>query len=302
MSQGGAVRAHFVLVGSIRSCTCMNDNDHKRGRPKELHEYSHLLGRRSAVHIPPHHPGLHRPQRLDGVLPLPRRRSRRLAALATDFGTKRPIPTPPRTGLPHSPDRRLRWKGYAPAERWHLNHQTGKNEWQPVVIEITEETKADLQGRELRGLVIEMKRQGDRANSILRATVIEDPTRLKRLGPTPPWFDMRPILERLWGMSQFAAPTARPETSGATDNAGEPPDLLPFPSAADETPPATADEEAPHHPQTDTRQDRERRRLWRPPLRVVQGEPGRWLGPRRASQARQGRNPLPPQLRRHRPG
>jgi hypothetical protein len=81
-----------------------------------------------------------------------------------------------------------------------------------------------------------MKRHGDRANSILRAEVIEDPQQLKRLAPPPPWFDVRPILERLWGMSKAPAP----RVPLAPDSADGAPDVLPFPPPATdaETPPA----------------------------------------------------------------
>jgi len=89
-----------------------------------------------------------------------------------------------------------RWKGYAPVLLWRRKDD-GHCSWTKMVLELTEATAGKLQG-DLRGRVAEISRPGKRRNGAVRLTWIEKPV----AGDLPPAFDVRPILENLWGIRQ----------------------------------------------------------------------------------------------------
>jgi hypothetical protein len=137
---------------------------------------------------------------------------------------------------PYCPDPRgPHWTGYAPALLCKRDYHAGKTLWLPVVAEITEAVAQTLEGKELRGLVVELERRGDRINGLVECKILEQPEESsKRFAPPPPWFDVRPVLERLWGGRRTPILTA----PLAPDSADGAPDVLPFPTPiADDTPP-----------------------------------------------------------------
>lgn len=124
-----------------------------------------------------------------------------------------------------------RWKSYAPALWWRttLDQRTGKRASQWIsVVEITEGL-GELVGRPLRGQVIELRRPGKRRNSPLEFSTLEE----KVKGDLPDAFDVRPILEKLWGCRKRVVPTCQegeaPEAdSPQFDDADSRPAVVPF--------------------------------------------------------------------------
>ena len=127
-----------------------------------------------------------------------------------------------------------RWKGYAPALWWKvwLDQKTGKQQgkWLAVVVEITEGL-TELKGRPLRGQVIELRRPGKRRNGPLEFSALDKPA----AGDLPDAFDVRPILERLWGCRKRVVPAGQDGEAPTADNpqlddatADERPAVVPF--------------------------------------------------------------------------
>jgi hypothetical protein len=137
-----------------------------------------------------------------------------------------------------------RWKGYVPALLWRVTHDPQRGHvgrWTPVVLEITEGI-ADQLGGNLRGKILDLSRPGQRRNSPLRVVFLEQTrsvnddntvaraTKVAALraaqAELPPAFDVRPILERVWGLhrARQRVPEPAPEASA------EPSPFIPFPA------------------------------------------------------------------------
>lgn len=102
-------------------------------------------------------------------------------------------------GCPHDATQPARWKAYAPAEVHRVNPESGKHEWLPAVVEITERLAA-LEGREdLVGLVVEFSRIGKRPNGPLSYMVVEAAKQPKAPPKYAP-FDVEPVLDRLFDL------------------------------------------------------------------------------------------------------
>ncbi len=118
---------------------------------------------------------------------------------------------------PHcSPKNQAVWKPYA-GSLLYLRHP--KPDWKYVVLEMTaaayEELLAVIELSKWRGQVVEFSR--GKTNSRLRARWCQEWTR--DLGVIPPPFDVRPVLQRLWGIDQVK-PSTEPHPY-------EPPIVLP---------------------------------------------------------------------------
>lgn len=92
-----------------------------------------------------------------------------------------------------------RWKGYAPAQRWGANN-LGSLDWILCVVEVTERANEAIKGRQILGLVVEMKRADARPQSRLLVKIIERPP--SNSAPPPPPFDVTPILIHMWGLDR----------------------------------------------------------------------------------------------------
>lgn len=95
-------------------------------------------------------------------------------------------------GCPHCPgSTQDRW--YGPGVVAGPPGQDGKRPLVPIIVELPESCARALHGYELRGLVVELIRGGSARSRLVLRVPAEQP------GKEPPaWFDVRPILERVW--------------------------------------------------------------------------------------------------------
>jgi hypothetical protein len=121
------------------------------------------------------------------------------------------------------------WKYYGPVEYWLNSHAS----WRPACLEASEHLEEVLHGRELRGEVWMLTREGDSVkHSVQTGTFCE---RLSD-AQVSPWFDVEPILLRFFRVKKlllgFQSPV--PRRLFLSDAAGRPPripeDLLPPPA------------------------------------------------------------------------
>lgn len=106
--------------------------------------------------------------------------------------------------------RRPRWYGYVPAlgQQWIV---TGKysdgtpfggyhRPIEEVILELSETAYKPLDGRQLRGIEVDLKRPGKDKRQPMRLQINEPPS----IAHLPEPFDPRPVLYRLWGISEDA--------------------------------------------------------------------------------------------------
>jgi hypothetical protein len=106
-----------------------------------------------------------------------------------------------KTDCPHCKADKKRWKGYVPSLIWRSG---AESTWLPIVCELTQrafnELKRQTDVTELRGKVVEVYR--GKTSSGMSCKWIEKATR--DLNYLPEAFNVIPILEQLWGMSEAA--------------------------------------------------------------------------------------------------
>lgn len=139
-------------------------------------------------------------------------------------------------GCPLCPDPYRKWYGYAPALVWRRTSEAAKADWLANVLELTEQAVQPLRELEkLAGLVVQLHR-APKANGRLELTILEKAKMRggRELAPLPPPFDVRPILETLWGRAALVAARSSAEAS-APPRAAAPGAVIPFPAPAKPT-------------------------------------------------------------------
>lgn len=127
------------------------------------------------------------------------------------------------------------WKGYAPVLAWDAT----KSLWHPFVLEITESLEEELRGRDLRGEVWHLFREGKgKNNDPLTGLFAERKTGRVVIEP----FDIVPVLLRLYHVSslRLGRPNTMPAKLVLPAIAGDAPALPPGASPATEAKPDPA--------------------------------------------------------------
>ncbi len=108
-------------------------------------------------------------------------------------------------------------RGYAPVSLWQKKRNpdgTDASGWATAVLEITESNRW-LSERELRGEIYEVTRSKG-AYSVAAYRLVEKPVK----DPLPDWFDVRPVLERVWRIDRTVQQPSK--------DVGEEPKVIPF--------------------------------------------------------------------------
>jgi len=107
------------------------------------------------------------------------------------------------------------WRAYAPAlvAKWRRTGRSGSEELgqflSPVemVVELRAGPAASLDGRPLRGMLVELMKPAGAKNQPARVEIVETET----AGELPPAFDVRPVLCRLWRNPHAFDAEAKPQ-------------------------------------------------------------------------------------------